>query len=118
METTRQDGPLTFYGYSDDTFGEYGRTNKDHDNCASEKPIRLLVTAGSKALVVVGQYTDGGTWRVGVERFDDDSDDGAPLPTWPMRLRNPAGSEPKHSVVLEIYAPAEATVAVMRRGDD
>ena len=110
--------PLVFHGYSDDTFGEYGRTDEDHDNCASGKPIRFLVAGADGALVVVGQYTHGGTWRVGVERADSGEDDGVPLPAWPMRLRNPKGRETPYSVVLEIDAPADVLVThVPERGE-
>lgn len=34
---------LKFHGYSDDTFGEYGVTNQDCDNCASGMPIQCVV---------------------------------------------------------------------------
>ncbi len=34
---------LRFEGYSDDTFGEYGLTGDDVDNCASLEPIQCIV---------------------------------------------------------------------------
>ena len=37
---------LKFHGYGDDTFGEYGVTNQDCDNCANEKPIQCIVDCG------------------------------------------------------------------------
>lgn len=103
--------PLIFHGNSDDTFGEYGRTNEDHDNCASGKPIRFRVAAADGALFVVGQYSPGnsGAWLVGVEPVDEEE---APMPAWPMRMRRPA-TEPRecpYSPTLEIDAPADATV--------
>lgn len=30
---------LKFHGYGDDTFGEYGVTGQDCDNCANESPF-------------------------------------------------------------------------------
>ena len=63
---------LRFQGYSDDTFGEYGVTNQDVDNCGSCKPIQCLITAGTASLLVVGHYTashiNGGCWVIGIRR--------------------------------------------------
>lgn len=110
--------PMIFHGYSDDTFGEYGRTRDDHDNCASGKPIRFRVQSGVDALDVVGQYSPGnsGAWLVGVEAIEPDN--GQPLPAWPMRLRQGTRDECEHSTVLEIDAPEDATVTyVPNRGE-
>ena len=40
---------LRFQGYSDDTFGEYGVTNQDVDNCGSCKPIQCLITVSGNS---------------------------------------------------------------------
>lgn len=37
---------LKFEGYSDDTFGEYGVTNQDVDNCATMEPIQCVIDCG------------------------------------------------------------------------
>lgn len=104
--------PLRFHGYSDDTFGEYGRSKIAHDNCANGEPgepIRFLVRHGSDKLIVVGQYAagSGGTWLVGVEMVEED----APLPPWPIRIRPPHAGETPYSPTLEIDAPEGATVS-------
>jgi hypothetical protein len=39
---------LKFHGYGDDTFGEYGITGQDRDNCANEKPIQCVVDCGER----------------------------------------------------------------------
>lgn len=36
---------LKFMGYSDDTFGEYGVTNEDVDNCGRGNPIQCVINA-------------------------------------------------------------------------
>jgi hypothetical protein len=40
---------LRFEGYSDDTFGEYGHTNDDYDNCASSSTATPPTSAASAA---------------------------------------------------------------------
>lgn len=45
---------LKFYGYSDDTFGEYGLTNEDVDNCGCCEPIQCMIDCGNK-----GHYSSG-----------------------------------------------------------
>lgn len=93
---------LRFQGYSDDTFGEYGVTNQDVDNCGSCKPIQCLITAGTASLLVVGHYTashiNGGCWVIG---FSMESE-GDSLPDWPIRLVN---GDCEYSPVLEIDVP-------------
>jgi len=42
-----------FEGCSDDTFGEYGVTNDDYDNCASGEPIRFQLTMPDGAGIIV-----------------------------------------------------------------
>jgi hypothetical protein len=104
---------LRFEGYSDDTFGEYGHTNEDVDNCASGKPIEFLVTAGDESLVVVGQYAPGnaGGWLVGVAPYDPEGVD-APVPPWPMRFER--GDAP-YSPALVIEAPEGVKVKPLKR---
>lgn len=106
--------PLIFHGYSDDTFGEYGRTNDDHDNCASGKPMRFRVADGSDSLIVVGWYADGPTagWMVGVEPDVTTADDvePKPLPDWTITIRRSVAGETPYSPSLLIDAPASATV--------
>ncbi len=42
---------LKFYGYSDDTFGEYGETGQDVDNCGSLEPVQCIVDCGEQGKV-------------------------------------------------------------------
>lgn len=77
---------LKFHGYSDDTFGEYGVTNQDCDNCASGKLIQCVVDCGERGrIMVVGQYSDvsmdSGCWLVGLTKVDEDDE----LPDWNFR---------------------------------
>lgn len=95
---------LRFEGYSDDTFGEYGLTGDDVDNCASGTPIQCVVDCGEFGrLMVIGQYSkascDNGCWAVGVSKVDEFDD----FPDWDMRLRE--GAETKYSTALEIDLP-------------
>lgn len=72
---------LRFEGYSDDTFGEYGETQKDYDNCASGKPIEFCVLSGGESLAVIGQYgVVRGNWLIGISPTGDDE----PMPDWLM----------------------------------
>ncbi len=101
---------MIFHGKSDDTFGEYGRTNVDHDNCANGKPIVFRVVAhtsgGTEQLFVWGQYapipTGGPCWVVGVAPCEEDE-----LPRWPMRF-DPWQNG--YGYALCIDAPENATV--------
>lgn len=74
-----------FHGYGDDTFGEYGITGQDCDNCASGAPIQCIVDCGEFGRVlVVGQYNDasmGSCWLVGLAKVSEY--DG--LPDWNFR---------------------------------
>lgn len=102
-----------FHGYSDDTFGEYGVTNDDHDNCASGKPIVYEVTHGSEGLLVIGQYchAEAGGWMVGVAPHPTLGDGDGPIPDWPISItRGPSSYTPS----LFIEAPEGARVH--RRG--
>ena len=45
---------LCFYGYSDDTFGEYGVTGDDVDNCGTHEPIQCVIahSNGERLMVI------------------------------------------------------------------
>lgn len=111
--------PLRFEGQSDDTFGEYGRTMEDYDNCASGKPIVFGVVDRTEAgLLVWGQY--GGRdrpegappcWVVGVQQLEED----APLPDWPMRFETASNGyspalviDAPEGVVVRLFSPERA----------
>lgn len=104
---------LRFEGSSDDTFGEYGHTMQDVDNCASGKPIEFLVTAGGESLVVVGQYgpSNAGGWLIGAAPYDPQGDD-APIPLWPMRFER---SDAPYSPALVIEVPDGVEVKALKR---
>lgn len=92
---------LKFQGYSDDTFGEYGVTNDDCDNCANGKPIHCLITADDGAMFVTGLYSVnpiGGVWTIGISQLDED----VKIPAWPIRFTT---SDTGYSPVLEIDVP-------------
>lgn len=77
---------LKFCGYGDDTFGEYGITGRDCDNCASGEPIQCIVDCGEFGRVlVVGQYsgvTMGSCcWLVGLTKVSEWEN----LPDWNFR---------------------------------
>lgn len=104
---------LRFEGYSDDTFGEYGATKEDYDNCASGEPIIFKVSSKSAkdGLFVVGHYCPGPCtgWMIGLARLDDDDD--RHLPDWPMRFER---GERAYTPTLVIDAPDDATVEHVR----
>lgn len=95
---------LKFQGQSDDTFGEYGITGQDADNCASCKPIQCLIKSGEGSLLVVGQYSNShineGCWVIGISMEAEDKR----LPDWPIRIVN---GDCGYSPVLEIDVPDE-----------
>jgi hypothetical protein len=91
---------LRFEGHSDDTFGEYGVTMDDHDNCANGTPIAFLVSAGNDRLSVVGKYN--GCWLIGTQLVME----GDALPSWPMRFE--AEHDYSHALVIDV--PDDATV--------
>lgn len=99
---------LKFYGYSDDTFGEYNIINRDYDNCASGKPIRFKVTAQGKALFVTGQYgrNNTGTWDIGVSMEDEDN-----RPEWDMKIYFEG-----YSTVLEVVVPDAFVMECLENG--
>ena len=103
---------LKFQGHSDDTFACSGPgINVDYDNCASGKPITMLVESGDDAVLVVGQYAPGhaGGWLIGIAPWDPDHND-TPVPEWPMRLGR---SDADYSPGLEIEAPDGVTVTLL-----
>ena len=101
---------LRFEGCSDDTFGEYGVTGIDDDDCAEGSIRTFKVSSGSEALFVCGQYAPEGTpgcWWIGIQ-----TDDNYPLPPWPIRLDR---GERDYSPVLIVEVPDDATVELWRR---
>lgn len=96
---------LKFRGYSDDTFGEYGITNQDCDNCASGEPIQCIVDCGEHgSVLVVGQYgsvsMESGCWLVGLTKTDENKK----LPDWNFRYEI-SGSHCDYSPVLLMDLP-------------
>lgn len=98
---------LKFYGYSDDTFGEYGVSNIDYDNCANGKPITFEIKANNQSIYVTGQYNmfNNGCWSIGIAAADEDN-----LPDWTMRL-----SFEGYSTVLEVDVPDDFTIQYVER---
>jgi len=67
-----------FEGHSDDTFGEYGITNIDHDNCASGSPIQFTIKMpDGSGIAVTGMYCHGfhigEGWMIGAETLCEDN---------------------------------------------
>lgn len=89
---------LKFYGQSDDTFGEYGVTHYDVDNCASLKPIQCKIEADGQSLLVIGQYSRNGNgcWDIGISQTNEST----PIPNWTVRI-----SSSGYTAVLEIDVP-------------
>lgn len=106
--TTNQ---FAFEGRSDDTFGEYGVTNDDYDNCASGKPIRWAITTpAGEGLVVFGQHCPAGAggWLIGVSRLPGDDD--IAIPEWPIRFERSEDPRFTYTPRLIVEAPADAQV--------
>lgn len=104
---------LIFEGSSDDTFGCYAKgIDADYDNCASGKPISLLVKSGADALVVVGQYCPGHAdgWLIGVARHDPECTDETQVPAWPIYFER---ADREYTPRLVIEAPDDVTVEVI-----
>jgi hypothetical protein len=101
---------LKFMGHSDDTFGEYGTTMDDIDNCGSGEPIQCVIEAGSTALVVTGQYDRNGTgtWDIGISLQDEDLS----YPDWDMRI-----SFEEYTTVLEIDVPDDVELTWYNNGE-
>lgn len=101
---------LKFEGYSDDTFGEYGVTGEDVDNCGSMEPIQCVVDAGVYGrLMVIGQYSkascNNGCWMIGISKVEEDDE----LPDWNISLLQ---GEVEYSPLLELELPDEAAVTL------
>lgn len=96
--------PLHFEGCSDDTFGEWGRTAFELNNCGTTSPMVIRVTdREGNGLYIWGWYNHPrqpretpGCWVIGLQQLEEDK----PIPAWPMRWR---GGE--YSPILEIDAP-------------
>lgn len=94
---------LEFYGYSDDTFGEYGLTGQDIDNCASLEPIQCIIDCGAAGrIMVIGQYSKGscnnGCWMVGISKVNEDDD----FPKWSIQIAQSTDSEHSSMAIIEI----------------
>lgn len=92
---------LKFFGCSDDTFGEYGITGQDVDNCASMEPIQCVIDCGShRRLMVIGQYSraslNNGCWMVGISKVEEED----VFPTWEMQMDGDG-----YTAVLTIWLP-------------
>lgn len=94
---------LKFHGQSDDTFGEYGETYQDYDNCASGEPIVCLIDCKKHGrLLVTGQYSpflNSGCWLIGVGKADKTDR----FPDWDIRLKE--CEHVSYSMELEIEIP-------------
>jgi len=101
-----------FEGHSDDTFGEYGQTNDDYDNCASGEPIRYrLATPDGAGIVVTGMHCYpgqvGAGWMIGVETLYED------MPVdWPTTMR-PSYEGYRNQLTVE--APDDAELVCLNR---
>lgn len=107
---------MKFEGHSDDTFGEYGVTKDDYDNCACGEQIAIRVKdEHGNGFVVVGHY-DGSNmlkcqppcWLIGIQPLDE----GEPIPRWPMRW---GLSDSGYSPSLEIDVPDSAVCEFLNR---
>lgn len=101
---------LKFMGHSDDTFGEYGTTMDDIDNCGSCEPIQCVIEAGNTALIVTGQYdrVGTGTWDIGISLKDEELS----LPDWNIRV-----SFEGYTTVLEIDVPDDVELTWYNNGE-
>lgn len=97
---------LVFYGYSDDTFGEYGFTNEDVDNCGSGNPIHIKLVSSEGAMVITGQYSrfDNGCWDIAVGQVDED----IPIPAWSMEFGT---AEDGYSTLLRLTVPDDTRMS-------
>lgn len=96
---------LRFSGSSDDTFGEYGVTSEDIDNCGTCTPIQCIVSHEEHRLMVVGHYSvssmNNGCWLVGVAKVKEEDE----WPDWPIRIVQ--NNDTPYSTMLEIDVPSE-----------
>ena len=96
---------LCFYGYSDDTFGEYGVTGDDIDNCGNCEPIQCVIDCGQNGrLMVIGQYSRAsaatGCWMVGVSKVDEYDE----WPDWAISTESCKEVEYSPKLVIDIPA--------------
>lgn len=101
-----------FYGYSDDTFGEYNETNIDFDNCGSGKPITFEIKADGKSLFITGQYSryGNGCWGIDVAAGSEDN-----IPDWPLKMYFGDSQTCEYSAVLEVEVPDNAELCRIKR---
>lgn len=107
---------LKFEGYSDDTFGEYGVTGEDVDNCGSMDPIQCVVDAGIHGkLMVIGQYSkascSNGCWMIGISKVEEED----VLPDWKISLLQ-GDMEYSPALELEIQDEVEVTLTWYKNG--
>lgn len=107
---------LKFYGYSDDTFGEYGLTGRDVDNCASCEPIQCIVDCGEFGrIMVIGQYAKASCnnccWMVGVSKVEEYDD----FPEWTMMIMQSDESEYSSMLVIEL-PPGDFNLTWLKNG--
>ena len=96
---------LCFYGWSDDTFGEYGVTGDDVDNCGSLEPIQCVIEhSNGERLMVIGQYSIATArnrcWMVGVSKVHDWDE----WPNWPISVECCREVEYSPKLIIEIPA--------------
>ena len=108
---------LRFSGNSDDTFGEYGWSMDDYDNCASGEPIEWAVTDGAgRGVLVSGCYgAHNACWAISVLPWSDDKKEEPPTPSWPMRIEQPGKGEAPYSPVLVIEAPDDVRIRCLQQ---
>lgn len=109
---------LRFNGYGDDTFGEYGVTGQDVDNCGSCEPIQCVIDCGEhRRLMVVGQYSraslGNGCWMVGVCKVKEEDE----FPDWKISVGYCAETE--YSVELTVEVPtSDFKLTWFKNGDE
>ena len=106
---------LFFQGYSDDTFACRGPgIDVDRDNCASGKPITMLVSGETGRMLVIGQYAAGhsGGWQIAVAPYDPDAkdDDSVAIPDWSIVF---TPSRRHYSPRLSIETTCDFSVVVL-----
>lgn len=94
---------LKFYGCGDDTFGEYGLTGEDVDNCASCEPIQCVIDCGEHGrLMAIGQYSrasnGNGCWMVGISKVEEYDE----FPDWEIHAGYCAEVEYSAELFIEI----------------
>jgi hypothetical protein len=96
---------VKFYGSSDDLFevetNTYKKGEPDEINCSDGHVELSLEHPNGQAMRVIGHYTVGGQWSVGIAPWNDDW----PFPDWAM-LWGFLG----HSATLLIELPNEVVI--------